>query len=347
MGMRSSVRLVLVAPALAAVLWPMSAAALDQSKHRAISRDTCANAGMPWEFCERVGTESYNVDHYEWNDMSAHAQVDLAQGQTSCEAANLAAGRVNNLAEDVRRDLAAFAKGDKKVDATVIATALGRALHTVQDNCAHRGVSNPHHAWLSLSDSCEGTKSSPDARPEAITCAQQETEAVIDAFVVAVDDAGIDPDDLDDGVDEGWGHWPTRTEVCEFLKSANEWDGNDVHWNSGIVVASLRDQFTAGIEGKTVGSDICAGNPAALNDKPGPKVDTSQGKSLCFKLNLFCVGKDDSPDEAPPWVDEAEAAADNEGTPPEQACAVDPDGGDTAFGSLAAVVVLAWRRRRR
>lgn len=345
--MASPVRLVLLAPAVAAALWPLSAEALDQSKHRAISRDTCAQAGMPWEFCERVGTEAYNVDHYEWEDMSAHAQVDVSTGQTACEAANLAAGRVNGLADDLRLDLAAFAKGSKTVDATVIATALGRALHTVQDNCAHRGVSNPHHAWLSLSDSCEGTKSSPDTRPEALTCAQQETEEVIDAFVSAVDDANIDPDDLDDGVDEGWGHWPTRGEVCEFLKSGNEWDGIDKHWNSGIVVSALREQFTAGIGGKAVGSDICAGNPKALDAKPGPAINTSQGQELCFTLNLFCVGKDDSPDQAPPWVDADEAAADNEGTPPEQACAVDPRGGDTAFGSLACVVVLAWRRRRR
>lgn len=344
--MAAPLRLVLLAPAALAVLWPMSAAALDQSKHRAISRDTCAQAAMPWEFCERVGTEAYNVDHFEWSDMSAHAQIDSGAGQTACEAANLAADRVNNLADEVRRDLQAFAKGDKNIDATDIATALGRALHTVQDNCAHRGVSNPHHAWLSLSDTCEGTKSSPDTRPEAITCATRETAAVIDAFVIAVDDAGIDPDDLDDGIDEGSGHWPSRGEVCEFLNSGNEWNGIDDHWNSAIVVAALRDQFSAGIAGAAASADICGGDPEALATTPDPAINTSGGQELCFKLDVFCVGKDDSPDEAPPWVDEQEAAADNEGTPPEQACAVDPAGGDAGFGTLACVVVLAWRRRR-
>ena len=63
--------------------------------------------------------------------------------------------------------------------------------------------------------------------------------------MIAVDDAGIDRDDLD----EGSGRWPTRGEVCEFLHSSTEWNGIDDHWSAEVVVAALRDQFTSCIAG--------------------------------------------------------------------------------------------------
>lgn len=328
----------------AAVLLPSSAHALDQSKHRKLARDTCAEVGLPWEFCERVGTEAYNVDHFEWFDMAAHAQVDVEQGQTQCEAANLAAARVRTIGAELRDAIDLVAADEDAVDGTAIATLLGRALHTVQDNCAHRGVSNPHHAWLSLSDTCEGTKSSPDAQPEALECASRETVEIIDAFASALDDAGIDFDVLDDGVDDGSGKWPLRGDVCDFLASGNDWDGVDDHWNNGVAVPALREQFSAALVGTAVSEDVCGGDPNALSAPPEAPIDTSAGQEFCLKIDVFCLGKDDAPDEAPPWEDPAEAAADNEGTPPEQGCSV--GGSPTVTWSGLWVVGMVARRRR-
>ena len=336
--------LLVTVPLAAVALFSSSAQALDQSKHRALSRDACAKVGLPWDFCERVGTEAYNVDHFEWFDMAAHAQVDVEQGQTKCEAANLAAARVRSIGASLGDAIAAVAADDDDVDGTKTATLLGRALHTIQDNCAHRGVSNPHHAWLSLSDSCEGTKSSPDARPEALECATRETAEIVAAFASALDDADVDFDVLDDGVSEGKGKWPLRGDICEFLQSGNSWDGVDDHWNSAVAVSALRDQFAAALAGTAVSEDVCAGNPNALSATPDASIDTSMGQEFCLKIDLFCIGKDDAPDEAPPWQDPAEAAADNEGTPPEQGCTV---GGQTPPLTWSGLFVLALVARRR
>lgn len=341
---RPALLLVAVPFALLA-LAPLTASALEQPKHRALSRDACAAAGLPWDFCERVGTEAYNVDSYEWNDLSAHAQIDVGKGQTQCDGANAAAGRVRTIGGDLRNGIRAFAAGEKWATGTWLATQLGRALHTIQDNCAHRGVSNPHHAWLSLSDSCKGTKSSPDTRPEAVECAQRETADIVDAFAVAVSDVGVDLEDLDDGVSDGWGHWPTRGEVCEFLASGNGWNGVDDHWDNGVAVPALRDHFAAGVFGASISTDVCNGDPNALAAPADPAINTSQGQTFCFKISAYCVGKIDGVDEAPPWEDPEQAAIDNEGTPPDQACSVGQTRPPAAWSLLLLVAGIVRRRR--
>src|SRR5262245_9017202 len=72
-----------------------SAWALDQSAHQAISHDACIAAGLPQDFCERVGTEAYNVDSYEWSKPEAHAQI--ADGDIACTWANAALDRERQL----------------------------------------------------------------------------------------------------------------------------------------------------------------------------------------------------------------------------------------------------------
>ena len=331
---------------LASLLAPRSASALEQPKHRALSRDGCAAAGLPWNFCLRVGSEAYNVDAYEWSELPAHAQIDVEKGQSACDAANLAAERVRAIGEALRSGAQAMAAGDGWANGAWMATQLGRALHTVQDNCAHRGVSNPHHAWFSLSDTCSGTHLSPDTRPDAIDCAARETADLIDAFAVAVSDAGLDFAALDDGVIEGATHWPDRGAVCEFLASANSWNGVDDHWESGVMVPALRDHFAAGIFGASASRDVCGGDPNAIaSASPDPRVDTGNGQSRCFKVKAYCLGKADAPPEAPPWEDAEQAAIDNVGVPPAEGCAVAP-GRPHAAWSLPLVVIAALRRRR-
>ena len=72
---------------------PTSAFALDQALHQTISHDGCIAANLPQDFCERVGTEAYNVDHYEWNSPEAHAQIGTGAIGTACTAANAALDR--------------------------------------------------------------------------------------------------------------------------------------------------------------------------------------------------------------------------------------------------------------
>src|SRR5690349_6867554 len=88
---------------LSVLLFAFDASALEQKKHRVISRDTCEQAGLPEEFCEKVGVEAYNTDANEWWDMAAHAQID--DGQTACQAADLALDRERTLGGQIHDDL--------------------------------------------------------------------------------------------------------------------------------------------------------------------------------------------------------------------------------------------------
>src|SRR5262245_46459410 len=78
MGRRS------VAVIVTIVTAPATAFALDQSVHQTISHDACTAAGLPQDFCERVGTEAYNVDSYEWSRPEAHAQIGAGAIGTAC-----------------------------------------------------------------------------------------------------------------------------------------------------------------------------------------------------------------------------------------------------------------------
>ena len=146
-------RTTLVLAALVAT--PTSAFALDQSVHQEISQNACIAANLPKDFCERVATEAYNVDHYEWSRPEAHAQIaDSGASGTACTAANATLERERLLGIDIRASLVTLSRGQSKDLATHIATQLGRSLHTIQDDCAHHGMTNKQHAWASLTDSC-------------------------------------------------------------------------------------------------------------------------------------------------------------------------------------------------
>jgi hypothetical protein len=325
------------------------ALALEQPKHRDITQGACQSAGIATPFCKRLGAEAYNVDYKEWNDLSAHAQP--ADGQSLCNGANSAAQRATSLGSEIRSALGMPAS-QERVEA--LAVALGRVLHTLQDNCAHQGVSNPQHAWWSLMDSCEGTRNSPDVQSDAIACARTETEAVMAEFRNQLNGWGVSNEEL--GSTRGaYTHWPSRAEACEFLDGSKNWNGQDVRWDSGTVVPALRDQFLQALWGSPRNFDFCSLPDSELS-RPNPEeqVDTSGGPGWCLKLDLFCAGKADAPDQAPPWSDgdtETEPGMDSESdaasTDAGQGCSLPtslPRGNASSIFALAGLL-LALRRR--
>jgi hypothetical protein len=335
-----------LSPLVAATLLVSPAFALSQSKHRSLSWKACMAHDLPSEFCDEVGAAAYNVDHYEWDLMAAHAQPE--DGQSKCDAANAAVTRIQSLALEMR------AKGQSKSwDSTDLAKAFGRALHTIQDNCAHSGVPNPEHAWFSLSDSCLDTKSSPDIQPEAVACAEQATKLAFDAFASAVDEKIVtvyERFDQDQDRQPAM-FFPPRGGVCEFLKSATTWDGVDRRWNNDVVVPALQDQLfrTLVVDPQSATVDVCGTGADALEPSSAPPdVDTSQPIEWCTHLNIYCVGKTDGADTAPPWeTPGTPAATPAAGSPDEDSgCSI----GRSSSGGLGlALLLLAGlcvRRRR-
>lgn len=316
--------------------------ALKQSAHRSISWHACRDAGLPRAFCDRLGVAAYDVDRYEWNTPAAHAQA--ASGQSMCDGADATLARVRDLGSSVRDDLARLAAVPSADRAEQVAVNLGRALHTVQDNCAHRGLPNDQHAWDSMSDICVGTKLSPDTRPDALACARDETELIMDAFLTAMDDAGVDDRNLSD-VPQGNMYWPEHEDVCDFLASANDWDGQDRHWNNQVMSPALRDQLTAAMtsaEPATV--DVCAdGGSALAAPDPDAPVDVAAGAPSCPGISIYCLGKADGADEPPPWDD---GSTGDEDLQPAGCAAGGGNGAGAAALLLALAGLVATRRRR-
>src|SRR3569832_536754 len=156
--------------------------ALKPGTHADVTQAACQAAGLPKDLCTRIATEDYDTDEREWDDLAAHAQI--ADDQTACTAADLAATRVWKLATTLRSDLAAFGHDSTYDRAGAIASSIGRALHTVQDDCAHHGMPNPQHTKNTHADYCEGTATNPDVQDSAISCARTETAAVMLVVVV-------------------------------------------------------------------------------------------------------------------------------------------------------------------
>jgi len=320
--------------------------ALSQSKHRSLSWKACIAHHLDGDFCDEVGAAAYNVDHYEWDLMAAHAQPEA--GETKCDAANNAVSRIRDLALDMRAT-----SQSKSWDSTDLAKALGRALHTIQDNCAHSGVPNPEHAWFSLSDSCLDTQSSPDVQPEAVECAEQETTLAFDSFVKAVVAEIVSVHMRNDPDQERQVpmYFPPRGGVCEFLKSAATWDGVDSRWDNGVVVPALRDQLfrTLVVDPASPTTDVCAeGEDVIEPASSSPAVDTSQPIEWCTHLNIYCVGKTDGADTAPPWEpSDAPPAGPSAGaTSDDSGCSLGHAPARGAGLSLLLLSALVLRRRR-
>ena len=326
-----------------------NAYALKPAMHAELTQQACVGAGLPKPFCQRIATEDYNTDAREWDDLRAHAQID--DGETACIAADKTASRVWQLGSDLRAELAALKTAANEDAVGRTAELVGRALHTIQDNCAHHGMPNPQHSWYSLGDFCDGTNTSPDTQDDAVACARRETTAVMAVVANAVRQAGVaralelhscPPSPEQDHANQQRAvcddrFLPAPWDACEFLGEAKAWDGIDRQWNNDAVVPVLREEFAAGLAFEPAHTAICGDDASVLAPPVSePVVDVSNGAPSCTRVHLMCFGSADSDDS--PFADD-EAPADG-------GCAVGGHG-SRGFGALLIALALVGGRRRR
>jgi len=219
--------------------------------------------------------------------------------------------------------------------------ALGRALHTIQDQCAHHGMPNPQHAWWSDSDLCLSTALSPDLPAAAISCAKAETEAMFATFADVVVEAGLSPATLyqPDALHTGVPEWPSRNGLCEYLYSSKDWDGVDRGWDGEWVGPALREELRRGLLGMADATPEACALPAGTLDlkNPAAQVTTSKDGNTCQTVDALCVGDPTEPIQ-PPW---------EHGKSPkkELTCEVVP--GELLAASIASLAMLRRRRRPR
>lgn len=308
--MCNRIALAVVAAALASA---SPALALNQQKHYDVTLASCTRAGVPRAFCNRVATEVYNVDANEFDDLSAHSQIP--EGVSACDAANASLWRVFWLGGQVRSSIIAVGNDGSTASADAVAQNLGRALHTLQDDCAHSGMSNPQHAWHSLSDVCRGTTESPDVQTPAFSCAASETDAVFSAFVDVLHDGGADFASLGSVSTDDDNHWPAYTDVCDFLGSAGDWKGTDTRWDLNVVRPALTDRLVSGLYGADSSqfAYLCTGaSNGVVPQYSYDNRDTSGGAQSCLKIHAFCLGKADgvAADAEPPPYEANDVPAD-------------------------------------
>ncbi len=319
-----------------------SALALNQNEHAAISERACEANGFEHDFCERVADEAYNTDFHEFLDLAAHAQPDA--GDTACVAAGNSMKRLLDRGREIRAALRQVNAAPANHDlSAAVAKAMGRALHTIEDNCAHSGMTNPQHAWHSLSDACQGTHDSPDVQVESAQCAAREASSAFAALRQATSQLGVNISVMVPY--ETLRRFPPRGEVCAFLREAPEWDGVDRRWNNAIVVPAFRTQFASALMNDTAPlGNICAGGQTLAPPTPDATEDTSAGQSSCLKIQAYCVGKgDDAGEEAPPWDDEGEQVVEGEIA---GGCRAGTGTGPGSLALLFGALVIGLRRRR-
>jgi hypothetical protein len=326
--------------------------ALKPAAHADVTQRSCQAAGLPKDACTRIATEDYDTDEREWDDLRAHAQIE--DNETACAAADRTASRMWSLGAELRTRLAAFARSGSYDDAGAVDAAIGRALHTAQDDCAHHGMPNPQHAWSSLHDFCDGTATNPDVQSDAIACARTESDAILKTAATAIRNAGLTsrlgalscPDASGGGRGGAdtpvcQGRWlPTPFEACAFLGRANDWDGIDRTWSNAVVAPALRSAFAAGVTGALApaAGAICHGDERVLSNATSrPMADVSGGTPSCLKAHVLCLGKaDDGGDVENPFADDP-VDADAGG------CAAT---GGAGLGMLIPLTAFVRRRRR-
>jgi hypothetical protein len=263
---------------------------LKTTAHQQISIAECEAAGISRSFCERVGAEAFNVDSQEWNNLEAHAMPTLQQSQ--CDAAAAVQGRLRRRGAEIRAILAkhtiTYGDGD------ALASSLGRALHTIQDNCAHEGMTNPQHSWYSNRGWCLSDGEDPDEKQAALDCAARESVAVLKAFADAARAAGYHPETL--GVSAALGTVdPDRDQVCSFLHEWSQFDGFDRRWDNAVTLPAFRDTFIAAFTTGAAVADACTGLPVAAGHSPiaikNPRPRASVSYPLCFTTEVYCVGE--------------------------------------------------------
>ena len=311
----------LVLPLLAILGASAPAWALKPGKHRQLAEAACAANRLPQAFCDRMGKQVYETDYLEWTDLAAHAQREL--GQDRCDAAEAAATRVDMLARAMIAHAAEARYDDAAVD-------LGRAIHTLQDECAHHGMTNQEHAYYSIEDTCGDGNVSPDTQPDAIACAEDRTDRMMAAAAAALHDTSWS------GVEElcenpldscAVASLPSPFQACDFLSEHYEWDGDDSRWNGDIVGPALEQAFERGLRGDSVSAAVCDA-PDAI-DPLQPRAPVTDLDTGCLVTDVLCLGKADAEPAATP-------------APSTGGCAA---GGSPSL--LVALLVLRRRRRRK
>lgn len=311
---------------LVAIAWPGSAWALKPAKHRELAQAACAAERLPDAFCRRMGKAVYETDYREWTDLATHAQTP--RGGDRCTAADAAAARLDALGRDI---VAEVARGD----AETAAIDLGRALHTLQDECAHHGMTNEEHAFYSLTQTCTGDAVSPDIQPEAIACADDRTRRAMHDTALAL--AGTSWPGLDALCADSENRdtcqaaaTPTPLQACDFLALYKDWSGTDSTWNGDVVGAALEAAFAGALRGDPLTRTACGGDPHAI-DPASPRPPVINHDLSCAFTSVSCLGKvDDGGDD--PY-----------GAPPTTGGGCSVGGGAGLVAALAAIVL---RRRR-
>jgi hypothetical protein len=262
--------------------------ALQPAKHRELAEAACSEVGLPNPFCRRMGREVFETDYKEWEDLAAHAQRYL--GQDRCAAADAALLRIDTLA---RRVVPAARARDHEA----AAIAIGRALHTLQDECAHQGMTNEEHSFYSLTQTCEHVDVSPDIQPAAIACAQSRSREVFAAVATAL--SGTNWTDVtficrNEANEDNCANatLPGPWTACEFLEMHKDWDGQDSRWDSARVGTGLLDTFRAGLAGEQASRSACGGDDKAI-DPPSLRAPVTNLEAGCDLIDVACLGKTD------------------------------------------------------
>lgn len=315
--------------------------ALHTGDHKTVTYNSCVEAGFPTAFCKEAGVQAYNVDWSDWENMAAHAQTE--EGHTACESFEDAVVRVNDHGHWVREAVANRSPQQ-------LAMAIGGALHTIQDNCSHSGMPNPQHAWFSVADYCDkDLHSSPDAHPDALDCAIQDTDAVFAELKAYLQASGYAISDLGRGLvgsrkkNASWMGW------CDYMGSADEWDGVDRRWENSVARPLLRRIFLESIRNTPVNIRLEC-NPQDLAPiSPEPTIDTSEGPDSCLKLGVVCLGKADDGTLDEEMPDDEGVFGNDEA--PSAGCSVSAGGASGGAGLLLPLALVAGgaliRRRKR
>lgn len=298
--------------------------ALKPAKHRSLAEAACTANHLPQPFCDRMGKQVYETDYLEWTDLAAHAQREL--GQDRCDAAEAAATRVDQLARAMIDHAAAERYDDAAVD-------LGRAIHTLQDECAHHGMTNQEHAFYSIEDTCGDGNVSPDTQPDALACAEDRTNRMMAAAAAALRDtswAGVE-ELCENPLDScALASLPSPFQACDFLSEHYEWDGADSRWNGELVGPALEQAFERGLRGDPVSAAVCD-TPDAI-DPPQPHATVTDLDTGCLVTDVLCLGKADSEPAVTPETSAGGCAA---------------GGSPSPMIGLALFALISLRRRSR
>jgi len=335
LGLRSGLLVLFLSP---------RAFALSQTNHYRVSNDACTGtARLPAASCHEIGMASHNTDSHEWTDLAAHAQI--GDGQAVCAAVDGVLARARQLGAEARAQLFAQAAPGATPDQRATAgraalAAFGRALHMLQDNCAHHGMPNPQHAWFSDSDLCRGTALSPDLPVAALDCARVETEAALQSFTYAVLDAGLSLGSLyqPDALSSTGPMFPSRSGLCEFLHLSGGWDGVDQGWDNDWVGPAMREELRRGLMELADPAPAACQLPAGTLDLKSPADKVTVGRGIdCEAIDAICAGDPTEP-IIPPWEN---------GKSPKKGLTCGAAPGELLAAAGALVPVLTRRRRRR